>query len=95
MLTNEVRKFTDDDLRSAVKLLDLTGNDSTAAIEVLKSVAHVETVVYSQVLASHEILSRLDNDFEAAQQLVIVARSFREMLGLNPSTTAGDRDTHG
>lgn len=68
MSSGQVRKFTDDDFRRAVKLLEVMGGDLDAALSTLA--------------AARSVLESLDYDFTAAKQLVIVTDSFRDVLGL-------------
>jgi len=80
MLTDEVRKFTDDDIRAAVKLLETTGFDIDLAIACLRPELSAD-----QHEAAEQVLRYVDFDYPAARQLLIVTNSFREVLSLKSS----------
>lgn len=84
-LTNEVRKFQDDDFRAAVKLLEVAEGNPTTAIRLLERVRGLRPEELQVVVVARDVLDRLDDDIEAAKQLVIVTDSFREVLGIKPS----------
>lgn len=80
MLTDEVRKFTDDDVRAAVKLLEATDFDVDLAVAYVAPSASPD-----QALAAGHVLHLMGLDYAAAKQLLIVTHSFREILGLQSS----------
>lgn len=81
MLTDEVRKFTDDDFRAAVRLLESSGNDLDRAQWAIRCAS-----TYSkESIAAVDVLARLNGEASFAVQLLIVTDSFRDVLGLPSS----------
>jgi len=97
MLTDEVRKFTDDDMSKCAAFLDMLNRNDMAAIQILEIASWFHesgnAVPESNecdngkavLLPAIELLALLDHDIAAARQLVIVTNSFRDLLGIKPS----------
>ena len=88
-LTNEVRKFTDDDFRAAVAVLNCCSFDLDHAIRCLE----ICSTSHSALNGMLGLCENLENDYEAAKQLLIVTDSFRALLGMKPGMDDTSRIT--
>ena len=73
-ITEQVHKFNDEDFRCAVRLLEATGDNLDLAVQTVTSSKLVDS--------ANLLLQRLEWDAEAAKQLLILTKSFREILGV-------------
>lgn len=80
-LIDEVRKFTDDDIRFAVAFLEMHEFNLDRAIQIVEA----------NDPAAACLLDTMSNDTAATVQLLIVTDSFRNILGL---TSNSDQQRH-
>jgi hypothetical protein len=73
-IIDDARKFSEADFRCAVRLLDAAGDNLDLAVRVVTGSNLVDS--------ANLLLQRLEWDAEAARQLLILTKSFREILGV-------------